>query len=91
MSNKGNFFKHPYTPILLSAVPEPNPHVLTPTIFEGGLPSPLNLASGCVFSTRCPKAQDQCKKTPPSIAIPVWFVISQATIHIRNNILMKVK
>jgi dipeptide transport system ATP-binding protein len=34
-------------------------------VLKGELPSPLNPPSGCVFSSRCPYAQDRCKAERP--------------------------
>jgi oligopeptide/dipeptide ABC transporter ATP-binding protein len=60
---------HPYTHALMSAVPVPDPHVEATReriVLQGDLPSPINLPEGCVFSTRCFKAQDRCRvETPP--------------------------
>jgi oligopeptide transport system ATP-binding protein len=56
---------HPYTQALLSAVPVPDPrHQVEPKLLDGELPSPLDLPEGCLFSTRCPIAAEQCKKRP---------------------------
>lgn len=58
--------KHPYTQALLSSIPKPNPGVKkTPILLKGQIPSPLNPPSGCPFRTRCPYAQEICKKDPP--------------------------
>ncbi|VTU17848.1 Stage 0 sporulation protein KE [Variovorax sp. SRS16] len=60
--------RHPYTEILLSAVPVPNPR--TPArriLLQGDPPSPANPPSGCRFHTRCPLAQAVCKEQTPAL------------------------
>ncbi len=59
---------HPYTQVLLSAVPTPNPHIKRKRIvLSGDLPSPINPPTGCVFHTRCPAAKEICLSQLPEM------------------------
>ena len=62
--------KHPYTKALLDAAPIPDPRVeraRAPRALKGEIPSPLNPPSGCVFHTRCPIADDECRRIVPQV------------------------
>jgi peptide/nickel transport system ATP-binding protein len=61
---------HPYTAGLLASIPVPNPHrTRTPGGITGELPSSLDPPSGCVFRTRCPRAQELCAaELPPDLS-----------------------
>ncbi|MGO7184780.1 ABC transporter ATP-binding protein [Rhizobium brockwellii] len=59
---------HPYTQALLAAVPRiGRGRRKKEQILRGEIPSPLAPPSGCVFHTRCPKAQDICKRERPAL------------------------
>ena len=53
--------RHPYTRALLAAAPVPDPaQRRTIPLLQGDLPSPAHPPSGCVFRTRCPRAEARC-------------------------------
>ena len=57
---------HPYTRVLLSAVPTPDPRTHRERIvLEGELPSPLSPPPGCPFHTRCPHCTEACRTVFP--------------------------
>jgi oligopeptide transport system ATP-binding protein len=63
---------HPYTKSLISAVPIPDPKVEKNKkilLMDGEMPSPLKPPSGCVFRTRCYKAQDICAEIRPDLKV----------------------
>ncbi len=57
---------HPYTRLLLSSAPVPDPlHRTKRNILAGDVPSPINPPPGCHFHTRCPQAMDVCRQRVP--------------------------
>lgn len=59
---------HPYTEALLGAIPVPEPRRARRqrAVVGGEPPSPIDPPSGCVFHTRCPRAQAKCSvEVPP--------------------------
>jgi peptide/nickel transport system ATP-binding protein len=61
---------HPYTEVLMSAVPVPDPrlrHRRTRIKPEGEVADPVNPPTGCYFHPRCRYAQDRCKVEEPPL------------------------
>ena len=75
---------HPYTQALLSAIPLPDPILerkREQIILQGDIPNPVNPPTGCVFNTRCWKAQQICRTTEPAL---VQLGASQVACHFPN-------
>ncbi len=58
---------HPYTRLLLAAVPTPRHKTGRLPVIPGTLPAPGRLPQGCRFHPRCPVAIDPCRVTPPDL------------------------
>jgi len=59
--------RHPYTQALLGAIPLPQVDDQELVVLQGTVPSPVNPPSGCRFHTRCPLAQDICRREAPPL------------------------
>lgn len=60
--------RHPYTQILVSAIPVPDPEQpVNPLALSGEIPSPADPPSGCKFHTRCPYATKICEESDPQL------------------------
>jgi len=60
--------RHPYTEMLISAVPDPDPQRRRRRIMPAGeIPSAAAPPSGCVFRTRCPYATAECASVIPPL------------------------
>jgi peptide/nickel transport system ATP-binding protein len=58
--------KHPYSELLLAAVPRPSQRrTIRRQVTKGEPPDPANLPSGCVFHPRCHYAEDICREDVP--------------------------
>jgi len=58
--------QHPYTRVLLSALPSLDPEAPSRRrILTGEPPTPINPPPGCPFAPRCPDVQDICRRENP--------------------------
>jgi peptide/nickel transport system ATP-binding protein len=86
---------HPYTDVLLSSIPVPDPTVSVKKIsVEGEPPSPVSPPAGCRFNPRCPYASDRCRSEEPTLREiePGHFVAchhpltgGEAPVTVRSN------
>ncbi|MEE1612007.1 ABC transporter ATP-binding protein [Microvirga sp. CF3016] len=59
--------KHPYTRMLLDAVPDVGMTGRQRIPVSGEIPNPINPPSGCTFNPRCPFANDRCRAEIPPL------------------------
>lgn len=59
--------QHPYTRMLLGAIPDMSGSGKARTPVAGEVPNPLNPPSGCTFHPRCPLANERCKREAPAL------------------------
>ena len=64
--------QHPYTRMLLDAIPDLDMSGRSRTPVGGEVPNPLDPPTGCAFHPRCPWANDRCKTERP---------VMQATVN----------
>ena len=57
--------RHPYTRMLLDAIPKMYDTGRARTAVQGEVPNPLNPPAGCAFNPRCPHANDRCRTERP--------------------------
>jgi peptide/nickel transport system ATP-binding protein len=59
--------RHPYTRMLLDAIPKMHDTGRSRTPVQGEVPNPLNPPAGCAFHPRCPHANARCKAERPAL------------------------
>ncbi|XHS80043.1 ABC transporter ATP-binding protein [Burkholderiaceae bacterium UC74_6] len=59
--------RHPYTRMLLDAIPDVQMSGRARTPVQGEVPNPLSPPSGCSFHPRCPHANERCKAERPML------------------------
>ena len=70
LSAKAELFarpRHPYTRMLLDAIPDMHMSGRSRTPVQGEVPNPLNPPTGCAFHPRCPHANARCSTERPAL------------------------
>ncbi|MBS0263329.1 MAG: ATP-binding cassette domain-containing protein [Planctomycetes bacterium] len=81
--------RHPYTQILLSAIPVPNPRQRAvraqqakPLDADDAVPSPINIPSGCPFHPRCPLYVAQGQPAECRTKLPDLVALNSDPAHL---------
>ena len=72
LADKAELFghpRHPYTRMLLDAIPDIHMSGRARTPVQGEVPNPLNPPTGCAFHPRCPHANARCAQERPALTI----------------------
>ncbi|MGO4572110.1 ABC transporter ATP-binding protein [Microvirga sp. 2TAF3] len=73
--------KHPYTHMLLDAVPDMGMTGRQRVPVSGEIPNPITPPTGCTFNPRCPFATDRCRKEiPPLIGGVACFAVQEGRL-----------
>ena len=59
--------RHPYTRMLLDAIPDIHMSGRARVPVQGEVPNPLNPPAGCAFNPRCPHANERCRVERPQL------------------------
>ena len=70
--------RHPYTRLLIDAVPDLAEIGRDREPLQGEVPSPINPPPGCTFHPRCPVAIERCRKDVP-------VLLSGVACHVANK------
>jgi peptide/nickel transport system ATP-binding protein len=68
LADKATLFRtprHPYTRMLLDAIPDIHMSGRKRTPVQGEVPNPLSPPTGCAFHPRCPHANERCSRERP--------------------------
>ena len=72
LADKAELFahpRHPYTRMLLDAIPDIHMSGRSRTPVQGEVPNPLNPPPGCAFHPRCPHANARCAAERPALTL----------------------
>jgi oligopeptide/dipeptide ABC transporter ATP-binding protein len=77
---------HPYTRVLLAAIPVPDPARRRPRVVatDDDIPSPINIPSGCPFHPRCPLYALKGKPVECREAVPPLRLLAGAVNHVAS-------
>ena len=70
LADKATLFarpRHPYTRMLLDAIPDIHMSGRSRTPVHGEVPNPLQPPPGCTFNPRCPHANERCRIERPAL------------------------
>jgi len=70
--------RHPYTRMLLDAVPDLAMSGRPRKMIEGEIPNPISPPPGCAFHPRCPLADERCRSEVPK---PLAYGLATAACH----------
>ena len=59
--------RHPYTRMLIDAIPKMTDTGRARTPVQGEVPNPLNPPLGCAFNPRCPHTNERCRSERPQL------------------------
>jgi len=68
--------RHPYTRMLMDAIPDLQMTGKPRTPVAGEVPNPLAPPSGCAFHPRCPHAKDRCRAEQPALLGPATGAVA---------------
>jgi oligopeptide/dipeptide ABC transporter ATP-binding protein len=69
-SDLWSYPQHPYTEVLIDAIPKADGKGILPTALPGEIGDPADPPSGCRFHPRCPYAFERCaQETPPLVEV----------------------
>jgi peptide/nickel transport system ATP-binding protein len=71
--------QHPYTRMLLDAIPDLEMSGRPRTPVAGEVANPLEPPSGCAFHPRCPHANQRCRVARPELS--QWRGLTQVACH----------
>ncbi len=78
--------RHPYTRALIASAPVVGKGKRRPgNVLQGDVPSPLQPPPGCRFHTRCPMAEDICRKSAPALESNEYGAGHRAACHFKDG------